>query len=58
MKVSEVVGGKSRLPLIWFVENIEDIYAEFKAKDINIEDELWDHPYGLKEFAFPDINGY
>lgn len=47
-----------RLPLMWFVESIEDIYRDFKARNIKIADELRAHPYGLKEFAFIDINGY
>lgn len=47
-----------RLPLVWFVENIEDIYKDFNTRNIKIADELRTHPYGLKEFAFIDINGY
>jgi catechol 2,3-dioxygenase-like lactoylglutathione lyase family enzyme len=49
---------KSRLALMWFVENIDDIYAEFKDRDIEFADELRAHPHGLREFAFVDINGY
>lgn len=49
---------KSRLPLMWFVENIDEIYAEYQAKGIKLADELRTHPYGLREFAFVDINGY
>ena len=47
-----------RLPLMWFVENIDEIYKEFRDKKIKIADELKEHPYGLREFAFVDINGY
>ena len=47
-----------RLPLMWFVDNIDDIYAEFKKRNIELADDLRTHPYGLKEFAFIDINGY
>lgn len=47
-----------RLPLLWFVENIEEIYSELKAREIELADNLRTHPYGLKEFAFIDINGY
>jgi len=47
-----------RLPLMWFVANIEDIYMEFKKRRIELADDLRIHPYGLKEFAFIDINGY
>jgi len=47
-----------RLPLIWFVNNIESVFAEFKEKEIEIADDLRTHPYGLREFAFVDLNGY
>ena len=47
-----------RLPLMWFVDDIDSVYAEFKNRDIEIADELRTHPYGLREFAFVDINGY
>ncbi len=47
-----------RLPLMWFVDNIDEIYAEFKERKIELADELKTHPYGLREFAFIDINGY
>ena len=50
--------GKNRLPLLWFVDNIKAVFAEFKEKDIEIADNLKTHPYGLREFAFIDVNGY
>ena len=43
---------------MWFVDNIEEIYAEFRERNIEIADALRTHPYGLREFAFVDINGY
>jgi uncharacterized glyoxalase superfamily protein PhnB len=49
---------ENRLSLVWFVDNIEEIYSEFKGRNIEIVSELKDHPYGLREFAFTDINGY
>lgn len=49
---------KSRLPLLWFVDNIDDVYSEFQDKNIEFADTLRAHPYGLREFAFVDINGY
>jgi catechol 2,3-dioxygenase-like lactoylglutathione lyase family enzyme len=49
---------KSRLPLMWFVENIDEIFSEFKTRGIEFADTLKKHPYGLREFAFIDINGY
>src|SRR6186713_41753 len=47
-----------RLPLMWFVDNIEEVFTEFKAKGIDMVDHIRTHPYGLREFAFIDINGY
>ncbi|MFL5774492.1 MAG: VOC family protein [Flavisolibacter sp.] len=47
-----------RLPLLWFVNNIDDVYREFLGKQVEIADPLTEHPYGMKEFAFIDINGY
>ena len=50
--------GKSQLPLMWFVENIDEVFSEFQNRGIAFADTLRTHPYGLKEFAFVDINGY
>ena len=49
---------KHSLPLMWFVNNIDEVYAEFKNRDVRMADELRSHPYGLREFCFLDINGY
>ena len=49
---------KSRLPLMWFVDHIEEIFSEFQTREIEFADALQTHAYGLKEFAFVDINGY
>jgi len=48
----------SRLSIMWFVENIAEIFDEFKARDIELADTLRTHSYGLREFSFIDINGY
>ena len=47
-----------RLAIMWFVDNIEAIFTEFQKREINISSDLQNQPYGLKEFAFTDINGY
>lgn len=47
-----------RLPLVWFVENIEEVFKEFQQRAIRIDDPLKVHSYGLLEFSFTDINGY
>jgi hypothetical protein len=43
---------------MWFVENIDEIFLKFRDRGIQIADTLRTHPYGLREFAFGDINGY
>ena len=49
---------KNRLPMMWFVENIDEIFSEFQKREIEFEDTLRMHPFGLREFSFVDINGY
>src|ERR1043166_6440694 len=47
-----------RLPLMWFVDNIDEVFSEFQNRDIEIAENLKTHSYGLREFSFIDINGY
>jgi hypothetical protein len=56
--VSDLNTKQHRLPLVWFVENIDEVFSEFKERNIEIADALRTHPNGLREFAFIDINGY
>jgi uncharacterized glyoxalase superfamily protein PhnB len=49
---------KSRFPLMWFVDNIDEVFCEFQSRNIELADSLREHAYGLKEFSFIDINGY
>lgn len=56
--VHDMNNQQHRLPLMWFVENINEVYAEFKTRSIDILSPLQQHAYGLREFAFTDINGY
>jgi uncharacterized glyoxalase superfamily protein PhnB len=49
---------KHRLNLMWFVDNIDEVYAELQGRNIDIAAALQTYPYGLREFAFIDINGY
>lgn len=46
------------LNLLWFVENIDEVLAEFNERKIALASPLKEYPYGLREFAFTDINGY
>jgi len=55
---SDINNDQHRLPLMWFVDDIEQVLSEFRQRNIEIADNLKIHPYGLKEFAFVDINGY
>jgi uncharacterized glyoxalase superfamily protein PhnB len=44
--------------LIWFVDSVDEIYHEFTQKGITIAIDIKDEPWGIREFAFKDINGY
>lgn len=49
---------QNRLVLLWFVDNIDQVFQEFQDRRIEFADILPTHTYGLREFAFIDINGY
>src|SRR5436190_21995931 len=34
------------LPLMWFVENVSELFSEFQNRGIEIADTLRKHPYG------------
>ena len=55
---NDITNKEHRLPLMWFVDNIDEVFSEFKTRKIEIADDLRTHSYGLREFAFVDINGY
>jgi uncharacterized glyoxalase superfamily protein PhnB len=45
--------------LIWFVDNIDEIYKEFKEeRKIRIAADIENKPWGIREFSIHDINGY
>ena len=56
--VADINNNNHRSPLLWFVDNIDEIFSELKGRNIEIADDLRTHPYWLREFAFIDINGY
>ena len=56
--VDTVNNDKNCLNLIWFVEDIEAIYTEYQERGIKIISPLESCDYGMREFAFFDINGY
>ena len=43
---------------MWFVDNIDEIFSEFKQRGIEIVSPLEDYPYDLREFVFIDVSGY
>lgn len=47
-----------RLPLIWFVENVDAVYDEFRQRQIPIVAPIEDMPWGIREFSIRDNNGY
>jgi hypothetical protein len=48
-----------RFVLIWFVENVDEIYKEFKEeRKIIIVSDIENKPWGIREFSIYDINGY
>src|ERR1700755_3171729 len=48
--VKDINNQNHRLPLMWFVDNIDEIFLELKGRNIEIADNLRTHPYGLREF--------
>ncbi|MDB4923824.1 VOC family protein [Mucilaginibacter sp.] len=48
----------ARFNLIWFVDNIDEVYAEYQERGIEIVNSLKNYTYGMREFAIIDLNGY
>lgn len=43
--------------LIWFVDNVDEIYNELKQK-VEIFSDIGNRPWGIREFSIKDVNGY
>ncbi len=56
--VEKINSDSARLNLLWFVDNVAEVYAEFQDRGIKIDKPLTAYSYGLLEFSFIDINGY
>jgi len=56
--VSEVNTSHRSFEIMWFVDNVDEIYEEYKGKGLTIFKELREEPWGVKEFGIEDINGY
>lgn len=42
---------------VW-VENADELYAEFKSRDVKITRDICDQLYGCRDFDVEDLNGY
>ncbi|WP_274364044.1 VOC family protein [Paenibacillus thermotolerans] len=42
----------------FFVDNADEMYAEYKIKGVDIVQELEHKPWEVKEFTFRDLNGH
>ena len=42
---------------IW-IDNADALHAEFKSKGVKIPRDLFDQPYGCRDFEVEDCNGY
>ena len=56
--VSAINNENTHFVLIWFVDNVDDIYKEFKERNIKIENDIESKPWGIREFSIQDLNGY
>lgn len=44
--------------IIWIVEQVDVIYNDYAQKELAIISEPENKPWGMREFAIKDINGY
>lgn len=56
--VKKINNETARFNLVWFVENIDEVYAEYQDRGIEIASPLTTYPYAMREFAIIDVNGY
>jgi catechol 2,3-dioxygenase-like lactoylglutathione lyase family enzyme len=56
--VRMINNAQRRFELVWFVDNVDEIYNEFKVKKKLMTSEIKNEPWGIREFTFQDINGY
>jgi len=56
--VQKINSDTARFNLIWFVENIDEVHAEYRDRGIEIVSPPTAYPYAMREFAIIDINGY
>ena len=47
------------LPIqLWFVDNVDLVYTEYRNSGIEIIREIENKPWGTREFIFSDLNGH
>jgi catechol 2,3-dioxygenase-like lactoylglutathione lyase family enzyme len=56
--VSRINSNGRHFEICWFVNNVEEVYDEYKKKDIRIVSPLESKPWQMKEFTIEEINGY
>jgi hypothetical protein len=56
--VSRINNNGRHLEICWFVSRVEEVYEEYKSKNVNIVSALEQKPWGVKEFTIEEINGY
>lgn len=44
--------------IYFWVDHVDQLYAEFKASGAQIDYELCNQPYGCREFGIQDLDGY
>ena len=43
---------------LWFVDNIDQVYKEYRVSGIDIFQQIENKPWGTREFIFSDLNGH
>lgn len=43
---------------LWFVDNIDQVFKEYRNRGINIVQEIENKTWGTREFIFSDLNGH
>ena len=56
--VSRINSNGRHFEICWFVNNVEEVYDEYKKKEIRIVSPLETKPWQMKEFTIEEINGY
>ena len=44
--------------IMWFVAGVDEVYEEYRAKNVAIWKHIRTEPWGIREFGFEDNNGY